>query len=181
MRATIPEPWLSFLHEVDSALGAHVEVHCLGGFVLTVVWQLPRATGDVDVIEIEPSGAHDELLSVGGDGSVLSAKYQLRFHRVTIAQYPDGYASRLMDITPAKFRRLRLLAFESHDLALAKLARNSPRDREDVAFLVEKGALQKQTLQARFEAELRDYVLNEERETRTLQLWLEEFFPRETA
>lgn len=181
MPVTIPQPWLSFLREVDDALEARVEVHCLGGFVLSVLWEFPRATGDVDVIEIEPLEAVDRLLSVGGDGSVLSARYHLQFHRVTVAQYPEGYASRLIDITPAGCRWLRLLALEAHDLALAKLSRNSQRDREDVAFLVEKGALQRRVLQERFEIELRPYVLNEEREATALKFWFDELFPADTS
>jgi hypothetical protein len=33
----IPEPWLSFLRDLDQALRETVEVHCLGGFVLSVL------------------------------------------------------------------------------------------------------------------------------------------------
>lgn len=179
MPHTIPEPWLGFLREVDAGLGTSVEVHCLGGFVLTVLWDLPRATGDVDVIVVRPSEAVERLLSLGGEASELSAKYRLKIHQVTIAEYPEGYVSRLLEITPLGFRWLRLLAFEAHDLVLAKLGRNTPRDREDVAFLVRKGALRRKTLEDRFDKELRPYVLNERREAATLQLWLEEFFPDE--
>ena len=46
-------------------------------------------------------------------------------------------------------------AFEVHDLVLAKLGRNMPRDREDVAFLIDKGALDRDLLIQRFHAELR--------------------------
>jgi hypothetical protein len=67
-------------------------------------------------------------------------------------------------------------ALEVHDLALAKLARNSPRDRTDVEFLVRQGALDRQCLQDRFEKELRPYLLNEDREAATLKLWIEEYF-----
>jgi hypothetical protein len=180
MQVTIPDPWLSFLREVDHALKQQVVVHCLGGFVLTVMWALPRPTGDVDVIEVEPSAAAANLLTVGGEGSVLSERYHLQFHEVTIAEYPSEYASRLVDITPVGFRRLRLMALEVHDLALAKLSRNSQRDREDIAYLASNGALQRQTLRERFDTELKPYLLNEQREAFTLDLWLEEFFPADS-
>jgi hypothetical protein len=179
MPHTIPEPWLSFLREVDSDLGTKVEAHCLGGSVLTVLWDLPRPTGDIDVIEVRPSGEVERLLSLGGESSELSAKYRLKIHRVTIAEYPENYVSRLLDITPAELNWLRLLAFEAHDLALAKLGRNTQRDREDVAFLVQTGALKRKTLEERFDKELRPYVLNEPRDAATLNLWLEEFFPED--
>ncbi len=176
MPVKIPEPWLSFLRDVDRALGRRIEVHCLGGFVLGVVWGLPRPTGDVDIVEVEPSGAAEELLDLAGEGADLSKRYRLQFHKVTIAEYPDSYASRLVDMTPERCRRLRLRGFEAHDLALAKLARNSPRDREDVRFLVSKGALDPGVLKERFDAELRPYIANEARDATTLALWLDEFF-----
>jgi hypothetical protein len=47
----IREPWLSFLRNLDQALKETVEVHCLGGFALGVLWGLPRPTGDVDFEE----------------------------------------------------------------------------------------------------------------------------------
>ena len=176
MPVKIAEPWLSFLRDVDRALQRPVEVHCLGGFVLAVLWDLPRPTGDVDLIEIEPSDAAKELMRVAGDDSPLAEKYKLHFHRVTIAEYPEGYSSRLIEITPEDLHRLRLRGLEVHDLVLAKLSRNSPRDRADVEFLARKGALDRQILDGRFEVELRPYVLNEARERLTLDLWLEEFF-----
>lgn len=103
-------------------------------------------------------------------------KFGLHFQRVTIAEYPEGYAARLVDITPARLQWIRLLSLDVHDLVLAKLSRNSPRDRSDVAYLVGKGALDRKILENRFSVELRPYLLNEERESRTFRFWMEEFF-----
>jgi hypothetical protein len=175
MPPRIPPPWIDFLREVDHVLGRSVEVHCLGGFVLGVLHELPRPTGDVDFVEIAPSEAGEDLLLVAGEGSRLSGKYGLRFHRVTIAEYPEGYVSRLVDLTPRGFRHLRLRAFEVHDLVLAKLGRNSSRDRADVEFLARRGVIDWRVLESRFETELRPYVLNEERQVAALRLWLDEF------
>jgi hypothetical protein len=171
-----PEPWLSFLRDVDRTLERPVEVHCLGGFVLALLWELPRVTGDVDFVDIEPSDADRELTKIAGANSSLARKYSLHFHRVTVAEYPEGYVSRLVDATPEGLRRLRLRGFEVHDLVLAKLSRNSPRDRADVEFLAHGGAIDPEILRDRFNAELRPYVLNEAREAATLDLWLEAFF-----
>jgi hypothetical protein len=179
MPTTIQDPWLSFLRDVDHALGQRVQIHCLGGFVLSVLWELPRPTGDVDFIEIEPSDAGKDLLRIAGAASPLAGQYGLHLHRVSVAECPEGYAARLIDMTPKGFRRLSLLALEVHDLVLAKLARNSPRDRADVEFLARKGALDRTLLENRFESELRPYLLNEARETTTLHLWLGEFFVTE--
>lgn len=176
MPAKITEPWLSFLHEVDRSLDRPVVVHCLGGFVLAVLWELPRPTGDIDFIEIEPPNASSDLLRIAGEGSELERLHKLHFHQVSIAEFPEGYASRLVDITPRGARRLRLMALEVHDLVLAKLGRNGPRDRSDVEFLARKRAIDPQVLEERFEDEQRPYVLNEAREETALRLWLDEFF-----
>jgi hypothetical protein len=140
------------------------------------MWGLPRPTGDVDFIEIESANATEELLRIAGEGSEIAHTHELHFQRVTVADYPEGYASRLIDLTPRGFKRLRLRAFEVHDLVLAKLGRNSARDRADVEFLVRKGLLDKQVLEERFETELRPHALNEKRSTDSLRLWLDVFF-----
>jgi len=175
MSATIEDPWLSFLRDVDRALSRPVVAHCLGGFVLAVLWGLPRPTGDVDFIVVEPPEAASELLDIAGEESELPSRYKLHFHRVAGAEYPEGYLSRLVSITPNGFKRLRLMALEVHDLVLAKLGRNSPRDRSDVEFLAQKRVLDAGVLKERFETELRPYVLNEARTKATLDLWLDEF------
>jgi len=154
-------------------------VHCLGGFVLSVLYDLPRHTGDVDFIEVLPASAYDELLEIASQGTELAERHHLYFHRVTAAEYPEGYEQRLIDITPEGFHRLRLKALEVHDVVLAKLSRNSPRDRADVEFLAGRGELDRRLLMERFEGEMRPYLLNEARETRALKLWLEEFLGEE--
>lgn len=157
-------------------LSTPVEVHCLGGFVLAVLSSLPRPTGDVDFIEVRPGNAGAELLQIAGEGTPLAERHHLHFQRVTIAGYPAEYETRLIDITPRSLHKLRLMALEVHDVVLAKLSRNSPRDRADVEFLVKERVLNKGVLKKRFDVELRPYLLNEARETLTLELWLDEYF-----
>jgi hypothetical protein len=43
-----PAQWKAFLQEVDQLLQSAVELHCLGGFDLSVLYDLPRPTADVD-------------------------------------------------------------------------------------------------------------------------------------
>lgn len=179
MPVRIPEPWRRFLADVDQQLMEPAAVHCLGGFVLTVLWGLPRATNDLDFIEIDPATANEPLLRIAGAGSELARKYQVEFQRVTIADHPEGYVSRLIDMTPGSLKKLRLLAFEVHDLVLAKIGRFAPRDRDDIGFLVRQKALDLKVLIQRYEEELRPYLLNETRYKLNLDLCLEEFFPGE--
>jgi hypothetical protein len=176
MPARFPEPWLSFLRDVDRALSQPVEIGCIGGFVLLVMWEIPRATGDVDFIYIDPEGADEELLNIAGEDTELWKRYKLKFQRVTVADIPEGYAARLSNITPPSFQRLHLRALEVHDLVLTKLGRFKPVDRQDIAFLVNAGALDRGVLERRFEEEVRPYVLNEPRATANMKLCLDECF-----
>ena len=53
-RKIIPDPWLSFLRDVDQALENTVEIHCIGAFALLVLTGAPRPTADIDFIEVVP-------------------------------------------------------------------------------------------------------------------------------
>ena len=47
-----PDPWHSFLAEVDSKLDDMVHLACIGGFVLTVHYGLDRQTSDIDFLAV---------------------------------------------------------------------------------------------------------------------------------
>lgn len=38
---SLPEPWNSFFSEIDAPLSEELELHCLGGFVMTILYGLP--------------------------------------------------------------------------------------------------------------------------------------------
>lgn len=71
MPTEISEPWKSFLSEIDSRLEEAVQLHCLGGFVLTTVYGLPRTTADVDVVAIATASSSANLIGLAGKGSEL--------------------------------------------------------------------------------------------------------------
>jgi hypothetical protein len=56
-RNAIPEPWLSFLNELDCIATSTVRLDCIGGFVVTMLYWLNRPTADMDVLEIAPQSA----------------------------------------------------------------------------------------------------------------------------
>jgi len=172
----LPPRWLAFLSEVDQLLHNPVELHCLGGFVLAVLYGLPRPTGDVDYIAAVPSDSIIDLEQIAGRGSALSKKHGLYFQYVTVADVPEDYADRLTELYRDYFSRLRLLALEVHDLVLAKLVRNSPVDLEDAKFLAQAGKLDESVFQERYQKELRPNLANEKRHDLTLKLWLDACF-----
>ena len=78
----LPSRWTAFLKEVDRNIQDPVELHCLGGFVLSALYDLPRPTGDVDYIAAIPANSITDLQNIAGQGSVLNQKYRLYFQHV---------------------------------------------------------------------------------------------------
>jgi hypothetical protein len=177
---TSPElgsPWGAFLSDVDRLLPRQVELHCLGGFVIAVCYHLLRPTSDVDYIEIIPSDAAQTLQHIAGPKSELAKKHGVYFQRVTVADRPESYAERATELFPGLFRNLRMFVLEPHDLALSKLTRNNPVDREDVAYLAKTVPLSPDVLRARYREELRPIIIGPpERHDRTLEMWIASFF-----
>ena len=182
--ATSPElrsPWREFLSEADRRLPGPVELHCLGGFVAAIQYRLHRPTNDLDYIEIVPRAAGQVLQEIAGRGSPLARKYRLHFQHVAVARLPESYAERLTELFPGRFRNLRLFALDPHDLALSKLTRNSPVDRDDVAHLARTVPLDPALLRTRYRKELRPIVIGDpETHDRTLEMWIESYFPSQT-
>ena len=66
-----PEPWRSFLKDLDSQLKDVVVLRCLGGFVVTQQYGIGRGTSDIDFLSVSAISAEDNLESLGGLGSAL--------------------------------------------------------------------------------------------------------------
>ena len=173
----LPHPWRAFLVDVDRQLPRPIEIHCLGGFVAALYYDLPRPTNDLDYIEVVPHAAMATLQEIAGVESPLARKHRVNFQHVGVASVPESYAERLIEFFPERFRRLRLLALDPHDLALSKLTRNSPIDRDDVAGLAKAVPLDANLLRARYRRELRPIIIGDpERHDRTLEMWIEAYF-----
>ena len=61
-----PGPWHSFLVELSAQVSQEVELHCIGGFVLSMLYGMPRPTADVDVLCVVPQNEIGALQSVAG-------------------------------------------------------------------------------------------------------------------
>jgi hypothetical protein len=169
----VPEPWLSFLRELDSTVSEEVHLDCMGGFVVTMVYGFSRPTGDLDVLEIAPPEIGRHMLELGMQGGPLHKKHKVCLHHVGVAHVPENYKDRLATVFPEVFTHIRLLALDSYDLALSKLERNIQRDRDDVKHLARTIPFDIRLLQERYQSELRWQLGNPEREDLTLQLWVD--------
>jgi hypothetical protein len=173
----LPNQWHAFLADVDRQFPGPVEIHCLGGFVVAFYYDLPRPTNDLDYIEVVPHDAIATLEAIAGIESALAKKHRLHVQHVGVASLPESYAERLTELLPGRFQRLWLFALDPHDLALSKLARNSPIDRDDIAQLAKAVPLDAEVLRARYRQELRPIIIGDPvRHDRTLEMWIEAYF-----
>ena len=170
---TIPEPWFSFLREMDESVAEPIEFHCLGGFVITLFYGLERSTSDVDVISVTPRQTVLHLIEIAGEGSALHRKYGVYLDVVGIATVPENYEERLTKINTDEFQNIKLFALDAYDIALAKIERNIQRDRDDVKHLARVKPFDIEVLKSRYENELRVYLGNPDREDLTLKLWID--------
>jgi hypothetical protein len=169
----IPEPWRSFLSELDKIADQPVNLHCLGGFVVTIVYGLPRTTSDIDVLMFVPRENSRKLIDSGQAGSDLHHRHKIYLDSVTTVTPPEDYDQRLTEIYPGTFKDISLYALDPYDIALTKIERNSPKDREDVKYLARTVPFDLKILEQRYFKELQRYLLVPDRVDLTLKLWIE--------
>jgi len=168
-----PEPWQRFLSELDERLTEPVQLNCIGGFVVSLLYGMPRPTADVDFLTVVPHTEMRHLLELAGHGSALHKRFGLYLQHGRVANLPEAYEARLIPMFPGAYRNLRLLGAEAYDLALSKLERNLGRDREDIKHLGRTVPLYADVLEQRYKQELRPYLVNTERHDLTIRLWIE--------
>ena len=135
MASEIPEPWHSFLLELDGQMPGPVTLNCLGGFAISIAYGLPRPTADIDVCDVTPAAELQPIVERAGRGSALYRKHGVYLQIVTVATLPEDYARRTKRMFSGKHDRLRLYVLDPYDLALSKIERNSERDIDDVKLL----------------------------------------------
>jgi hypothetical protein len=155
----VPSPWGDFLDELDNALSEPVKLHCIGGFVISLLYGLPRPTGDVDYVTAIPRYRIEELEKLAGRESALASKYKVYLQHVAVTAIPENYESRLSEMFPGRFKKLKIMAPDPYDLALSKLERNSPKDQGDVEYLARTVPLDPKILQDRYDRELRPNLM----------------------
>ena len=176
--AQLNEPWLGFLTELDAKLEEPVSMACMGGFVMQFCFGLKRITFDIDSCAIHPLD-HDAVVDIlAGQNSPLRKKYGIYIQHVRVVNLPCDHTSRLLQLDLPYLKRLSLWALDAHDLALSKLERFSERDLFDVQHLAANGHIDLETLQQRYFAEQRSYLLGDLNVyDRRLAIWLESCWP----
>ena len=96
VKPSLPQHWSDFLEAVDRELKEPIALHCIGGFVVEVVYEVPRRTGDLDYINYSPST--QILEKIAGQQSELAQKHKLYLQLATVGNYPDDYEKRLKEL-----------------------------------------------------------------------------------
>lgn len=170
----LPEPWRSFLREIDRRASHGIGLVCIGGFAVTIAYGAPRTTVDLDVLWTIGDREATATLALAEKGGELHQRFGVYLDRVSMATPPCNYKERLREIFPGAFAWLRLLVPDAYDLALLKLDRNVQRDREDAKWLARTALLDLGELRRRYREELRPYLVGPiERHDLTLKLWIE--------
>lgn len=173
MPRKIPEPWKSFLTKIDNSLEQRTEFHCIGGFVIAMLYNLERETSDLDFISCVPRADGERLYQLAREGSSLHKKHGVYLDPVKIVTTTDCYEDRLVEMFPKEFKHLKLYALDPYDLALTKLERNMPHDREDVRRLAQSVPLDLEIFRQRYDEELKVYVEDNIRHRSTFDFWIE--------
>ena len=71
---SVPEPWRSFLRELDEAVAEEVSLICMGGFVVTQLYGFSRSTADIDALSIVPRDQAAIIRELGSRGGPLYTK-----------------------------------------------------------------------------------------------------------
>lgn len=177
MSPNLPQPWASFLGELDDLLDEPFELHCIGGFAAVVAYGLPRSTNDLDYYSLIPWNRLEDLEQLAGEGSALARRHKVHVHHAGVASLPENYEERQAELFVGRFKRIRFFVLDPYDLVLSKVSRNETRDREDVEYLARTQHLDPSVLRERYEQELRVNLTGPpERHDRTLEFWLEAYF-----
>lgn len=168
-----PEPWHSFLRDLDASLNEQIELYCMGGFLMKVQYHLERPTSDVDVLEIVPVAQTRAVLEMAGAQQLLHRQHGVYLQHIGIVTLPENSRSRAVELFPGCYSRLRVFGMDAYDLALSKLERNSQTDRDDIRYMYKTVPLRPETLERRYRTEQRPYLTNQDRHDLIMRLWLE--------
>jgi hypothetical protein len=171
---TVPEPWRSFLIDLDAACPGPLRMLCIGGFAVSLYYELTRPTVDIDVVDVMPDDAKLTLAALAGQGTALHKRHKVYLQIVGIAQLPYRYEERGRLMAMPFLRHLSIVVPDPYDLALSKLSRNLEIDFEDVLALAGSREFDLQVLNDRYQSELRQYLHGPiERHDSTIRFWSE--------
>jgi hypothetical protein len=149
----------AFLTHLDTFLYARangdvLDLYHIGGSSLVWRYDSIATTQDIDVLR--PKGAAN-LLQLAeqhyGEGTSNAEKlgFYLDVVEPAFPPTPAGFESRATQ-SDGPWKAIRVFQLDAHDLAVTKLSRFRPKDRDAIRWLCDRGALDPSTLEERFES-----------------------------
>jgi hypothetical protein len=139
---------LDFLTAVDQELTRHAEegetldLYLIGRSALILRLGLDLMTKDVDVVYLHGSELQGKAEEHFGKGTPGAERWGFYLEAVSsgLPPIPAGYQGRSENV-PGAWKILRPKQLEIHDLAVTRLKRFHPKDRNDLRILCETGRL----------------------------------------
>ena len=129
------EALLELLDDIDVWCGRQgldgIELVMLGGAALSIGWQSPRSTKDLDVV-VHGRGELDDLQVAFGKHT--GRQPWLDVVLAGLPRLPEGWKGRTEEIE-GKWSHISVRRLAMHDLIAAKLKAFRPHDRRDIEFL----------------------------------------------
>jgi len=88
---------------------------------MTMLYGLDRPTSDVDVLPVASDKTIQNIMELAGEGSWLHKKHHVYLQIVGVATVPIDYDTRLTEMFPGSFTRLRLYALDPSSIRLGSL------------------------------------------------------------
>lgn len=154
-----PDQILRFLETVDAALvehakeGERLDPHLIGRSALILRYGLNIGTRDVDVVHINGRRLELKAVELFREGTANAERFGFYLELVPqgLPPIPGAYFSRSEPI-PGRWRVLRPMQPDPHDLAVTKLKRFHAKDREDLQILCDSGDLDASRLRSGLES-----------------------------
>jgi hypothetical protein len=139
---------LRFLEAVDVELirhaveGERLDFYLIGRSALILRYGLNIGTKDVDIVHFHGSQLELKAVELFRAGTANAERFGFYLEPVPqgLSPIPDTYLSRSEPI-PGRWRVLRPMQPDPHDLAVTKLRRFHAKDREDLRILCDSGDL----------------------------------------
>jgi len=162
---------LRFLDDVDAELEAPADLVVIGGAAAAIAYDVARATRDID-----SWSALDGALSKALERARAQSPLDIPVEHAAVADAPWEFESRLLQLDPERWSKLRVHVPERHDLVLMKCVRGYEHDLETAASIHQRHGLDLDTLIQRYLEEMSHIVGDRSRLDLNFRVLVERLF-----
>lgn len=123
-----------FLRRLDRKLRRPIKGYLIGGGGLVLAFGIPRFTADLDFLRTEETEELGKILEANRE-EFKDLVFQIQLLPPDWFPLPEDYETKAARLPGRGLKRLQIWVLEKEDLILAKLARGSSKDFEDIRWL----------------------------------------------